>query len=64
MTSRERLLRCLRREPTDRCPVRLWAVSPHSRFTRPGWQYLVELVNEFDLDSIDAWPDLGPVRGT
>lgn len=51
MTSRERLMRTLRREPTDRCPVRLWGVDPHLKPQRPTYQALVNLVNEFDLDS-------------
>ena len=54
MTSRERLLRCLRREPTDRAPVRLWGVNPFAAPGRPSYQLLIDR-------SVQRLPRMQPV---
>src|SRR5574340_51421 len=60
MSSRERCLRAIRGEPTDRVPIRLWGVDPLVPAPRPEWRPLSDLALEFDLDSIlhfsAEWP--------
>ena len=36
-------------------PVRLWGVDPNSPSDRPGYQPVIDLVDEFELDLIRSW---------
>ena len=60
MSIRERCLRVLRGQPTDRVPIRLWGVDPFVPAPRAAWQPLHDLVSEFGLDNIlhfsGEWP--------
>lgn len=60
MTGRERLLRALRGEPTDRVPIRLWWIDPLAPAPRPAWQDLYDLVRQRDLDVFFGWFGAAP----
>jgi hypothetical protein len=60
LTSRERLERILRGNPVDRAPIRLWGVDPLEKAARPCWQFLPDLVNEFQLDNFFNWSPTPP----
>jgi len=60
LTSRERCERILRGQPVDRVPIRLWGVDPLETGTRPCWQFLPDLVNEFGLDVFFGWSPMPP----
>jgi hypothetical protein len=60
MTSRERLTRVLRGQPTDRVPIRLWGVNPLAPAGRDCWQPVHGLVDEFALDSFFDWAPAPP----
>ncbi len=55
MSSRERLLRTFRREPTDRMPYRIWGVDPDYPSDRPSYAPLYDFACEFGLDLIRNW---------
>lgn len=55
LSSRERLERVLRGQALDRLPIRLWGVDPLQQASRPVWQPLHDLVNEFALDTFFGW---------
>ena len=60
LSSRERLTRVLRGQPLDRAPIRLWGVDPLAPAARPCWQFLPDMVNEFQLDSFFNWASVPP----
>ncbi|HEY3379327.1 MAG TPA: uroporphyrinogen decarboxylase family protein [Armatimonadota bacterium] len=55
LTSRERLERVLRGQPTDRVPIRLWWVDPLAPAPRPEWQFLHDMVYDLGLDVFFSW---------
>lgn len=55
LTSRERLLRAFRCEPTDRMPYRLWGVDPLFPSANPTWAPLYEMARQYDIDVIRDW---------
>ncbi len=55
LSSRERLLRVFRREPTDRMPVRIWGIDPMFPSSQTSWQPLYEMAEEYSLDVIRNW---------
>ena len=55
LSSRERLLRVFRQEPTDRMPVRIWGVDPMFPSNRPSWKPLYEMAEKHELDVIRGW---------
>ncbi len=69
LTGRERLLRVMKQQETDRMPVRIWGVDPMFPSSNPTWQPLNEIVEEFQVDIFRSWnptkdewdPHLAPV---
>ncbi len=55
LSGRERLLRVMRQQPTDRMPIWLWGVDPMYPSNRPSWDPLYELVEKHSLDIMRAW---------
>jgi uroporphyrinogen-III decarboxylase len=60
LSSRERLLRCMRGQDTDRVPIHLWYINRFHAVPRPAWQPLYDLVEEMALDCIVPWWGASP----
>ncbi len=55
LSGRERLLRVMRQQATDRIPIWLWGVDPMFPSGRPSWDPLYELVEKYELDLMRRW---------
>ncbi len=55
MSGRERLMRVLQQQETDRIPIWLWGVDPMFPSGRPSWDPLYELVEKHKLDIMRRW---------
>lgn len=55
LSSRERLLRVFRQQPTDRMPIWLWGVDPMFQSRKISWAPLYDLVEKHELDVIRWW---------
>jgi len=64
MTSRERLLRAFRCQPTDRMPVRIWGVDHLTPSAKEDYRPLYELGQKYGLDLIRSWSATPPKPAT
>ena len=60
MSSKERVLRAYRNEPTDRVPVRIWGIEPETEPPHPSYAPIVEAAKE-RTDMVAGW---GAATGT